>query len=55
MQATRTDLPDRDETDPMVGVGVGYAFNRHRSIGADFSYLSKTEVSLYSFSARFNF
>lgn len=55
MQATRSDLPDRDETDPLVGVGVSYAFNRHWSIGADFSYLSKTEVSLYSFSARFNF
>ncbi|HEX7986516.1 MAG TPA: porin family protein [Duganella sp.] len=55
MQATRSDLPDRDETDPMVGVGVSYAFNRHWSIGADFSYLTKTEVSLYSFSARFNF
>lgn len=55
MHATRSDLPDRDETDPMVGVGVSYAFNRHWSIGADFSYLSKTEVSLYSFSARFNF
>jgi len=55
MQATRGDRPDRDETDPMVGVGVSYAFNRHWSIGADFSYLTKTEVSLYSFSARFNF
>ena len=25
------------------------------SIGGDFSYLTKSEVSLYSFSARFNF
>ena len=55
MQATRSDLPDRDETDPMVGVGVSYAFNRHWSIGADASYLTKTEVSLFSFGARFQF
>ena len=39
----------------MVGVGVSYAFNRHWLIGANFSYLSKAEVSPYSFSARFNF
>ena len=55
MHATRSNMPDRDETDPMVGAGVSYAFNRHWSIGADFSYLTKSEVSLYSFSARFNF
>jgi len=55
MNGTRSDLPDRDETDPMVGVGVSYAFNRHWSIGADVSYLTKTEVSLYSISARFQF
>ena len=55
MHATRSNMADRDETDPMVGVGLSYAFNRHWSIGGDFSYLTKTEVSLYSFSARFNF
>jgi len=55
MNATRSNLPDRDETDPLVGVGVSYAFNRHWSITADVSYLTKTEVSLYSVGVRFNF
>ena len=55
MRGTRIDMPDRDETDPMVGVGVSYAFNRQWSITADASYLTKTEVSLFSFGARFNF
>lgn len=55
MNPTRGDLSERDETDPMVGVGVSYAFSRHWSITADISYLTKTEVSLYSFGARFNF
>ena len=55
MNATRIDMHDRDETDPMVGAGVSYAFNRHWSIAADVSYLTKTEVSLYSFGARFQF
>ena len=55
MTATRSGMPDRDETDPMVGVGASYAFNRHWSIGVDASYLTKTEVSLFSFGARFQF
>ncbi|HEX8405460.1 MAG TPA: porin family protein [Duganella sp.] len=55
MQATRNDLADRDETDPMVGLGVSYALNRQWSINADATYLTKTEVSLFSFGARFQF
>ena len=55
MQGNRNNMSDRDETDPMVGVGVSYAFNRQWSIGVDASYLTKTEVSLFSFGARFNF
>lgn len=55
MQGTRNDLADRDETDPMVGVGVSYALNRQWSLNADATYLTKTEVSLFSFGARFNF
>jgi opacity protein-like surface antigen len=55
MKATRTSMKDRDETDPMFGVGVSYAFNRHWSINLEGSYLTKTEVSLVSFGARFQF
>lgn len=55
MKATRSTLPDRDETDPIVGVGVSYAFNRHWSLNLEGSYLTKSEVSLISFGARFQF
>ena len=55
MQGTRNDLADRDETDPMVGVGVSYAFNRQWSINLEGSYLTKTEVSLVTFGARYQF
>jgi hypothetical protein len=48
-------MEDRADTDPLVAVGVSDVFNRRRSICADASYLSKTEVSLLSFGARLQF
>lgn len=55
MKATRSTLDDRNETDPIVGVGVSYAFNRHWSLNLEGAYLTKSEVSLVSFGARFQF
>jgi len=55
MKATRSTLDDRSETDPIVGVGLSYAFNRHWSLNLEGSYLTKSEVSLVSFGARFQF
>jgi opacity protein-like surface antigen len=55
MKGNRSTLEDRNETDPMVGVGVSYAFNRHWSRKQEGSYLTKSEVSLISFGARFQF
>jgi opacity protein-like surface antigen len=55
MKGNRTTLADKTETDPMVGVGVGYAFNRHWSLNLEGSYLTKSEVRLISFGARFQF
>lgn len=55
MHANRTNMSDRDETDPIVGVGVGYAFNRNWSLKLEGSYLSKTEVNLLTFGARYQF
>lgn len=55
MKGTRSSMGNRDETDPMVGVGVSYAFNRQWSINLEGSYLTKTEVSLVTFGARYQF
>lgn len=55
MKATRSTMEDRTETDPIVGVGVSYAFNRQWSLNLEGSYLTKSEVSLISFGARFQF
>jgi opacity protein-like surface antigen len=55
LEGNRTALGSENETDPMVGVGVSYNFNRHWSINLSGSYLTKTEVSLLSFGARFQF
>jgi opacity protein-like surface antigen len=55
MKGNRSSLQDKDETDPVVGVGVSYAFNRQWSLNLEGSYLTKSEVSLLSFGARFQF
>jgi opacity protein-like surface antigen len=55
MKSTRASMEDRDKTDPMIGVGVSYAFNRQWSINLEGSYLTQTEVSLVTFGARFQF
>jgi len=55
MKGNRTSLGDRNETDPIFGVGVGYAFNRNWSLNLEGSYLTKTEVSLLTFGVRYQF
>jgi outer membrane protein W len=55
MRGNRTGMDDRDETDPIFGVGAGYAFNRHWSLNLEASYLTKSEVSLITFGARYQF
>lgn len=55
MKGNRSSLGDRDETDPIFGVGVGYAFNRNWSLNLEGSYLTKTDVSLVTFGVRYQF
>lgn len=55
LRGNRTGLSDKDETDGLVGVGVSYHFNRRWSINLEGSYLTKTEIKLYSFGGRFQF
>lgn len=55
MKATRSTLAERTDTDPVVGLGVRYAFNRNFSLSLEGTYLSKSEVSLISFGARYQF
>lgn len=55
MKGNRDSLSDRDETDPIIGVGAGYAFNRNWSLNLEGSYLTKTEVSLVTIGVRYQF
>lgn len=55
MESNRSSLGSRDETDPVVGVGIGYAFNQHWSLNLEASYLTKTEVNVVSLGARWKF
>ncbi|WP_332856679.1 outer membrane beta-barrel protein [Duganella sp. S19_KUP01_CR8] len=55
MKANRNTLSDRTDTDAVVGLGVRYAFNRNFSLSLEGTYLSKSEVSVYSFGARYQF
>ncbi|MYM26677.1 outer membrane beta-barrel protein [Duganella sp. FT135W] len=55
MKGNRPSLSDHDDTDPIVGLGVGYAFNRHWSLNLEGSYLTKSEVSLLTFGVRYQF
>lgn len=55
MKATRSSLGDRSDTDAVAGIGVRYAFNRNFSLSLEGTYLSKSEVSLVSIGARYQF
>lgn len=55
MEPNRSNLSSHDETDPVVGVGIGYAFNRSWSINLEATYLTKTEVNLVTLGARWQF
>jgi len=39
----------------VLGLGVHYAFTRNFSMSLEGTYLSKTEVSIYSIGARYKF
>lgn len=55
LRGNRTGISDKEETDGLVGVGLSYHFNRQWSINLEGSYLTKTEIKLYSFGGRFQF
>lgn len=55
MESNRSSLGSKDETDPVVGVGIGYAFNNNWSVNLEATYLTKTEVNLVSFGVRWKF
>lgn len=55
LQGNRTGMADKEETDGLVGVGLSYHFNRQWSINLEGSYLTKTEIKMYSFGGRFQF
>ncbi|MBA5640400.1 porin family protein [Duganella sp. LX20W] len=45
MASTRASLPTSHETDPSIGIGASYAFNRLWSANLEASRLTKTEVN----------
>jgi hypothetical protein len=55
MEGNRTSLNSYDETDPSVGVGARYHFNRSWSLSLEASRLTKTDVTLITAGARFQF
>ena len=55
MKPNRSGMSDRTDTDAVVGLGVRYAFNRNFSLSLEGTYLNKSEVSIYSFGARYQF
>jgi len=55
MKANRNTMSDRTDTDAVAGVGVRYAINRNFSLSLEGTYLSKSEVSIYTFGARYQF
>jgi opacity protein-like surface antigen len=55
MKPNRSGLDNHDQTDPIIGVGVGYTFNRNWSIQLEGSYLTKSEVSLITAGVRWQF
>jgi opacity protein-like surface antigen len=55
MQSTRTSLASYHETDPSIGIGASYAFNRQWSVNLEASRLTKTDVNFISAGVRFQF
>lgn len=55
MKGNRSALADKHETEPIVGAGVGYALSRNWSLNLEASYLTKSEVSLFTVGARVQF
>lgn len=55
MKGNRTALADKHETDPILGAGVSYALSRNWSLNLEASYLTKSEVSLFTVGARVQF
>lgn len=55
MHGNRNSLSDRDQTDALLGAGIGYAFNRHFSLNLEGSYLTKSEVTLVTLGVRYQF
>lgn len=55
MRANRSAMEDRNQTDAVFGAGVGYAFNRSWSLNLEGSYFTKSEVSLLTLGARYQF
>jgi opacity protein-like surface antigen len=55
MPSTRASLPTLHETDPSIGIGASYAFNRQWSVNLEASRLTKTEVNFLAAGLRFQF
>ncbi|TFW31479.1 porin family protein [Duganella callida] len=55
MKGNRSSLSDRDDTDPLIGVGIGYAFNRNWSLNLEGSYLTNSNVTLGTVGVRYQF
>lgn len=55
MESNREALGSRDETDPVVGVGIGYAFNQRWAINLEATYFTKTDVNVVALGARWKF
>lgn len=55
MQATRSNLPGRNETDPVYGIGGRYSFSNNWSISAEATRLNKSEVTLIAAGLRYQF
>lgn len=53
--ANRTYLEDKHETDPIIGIGVRYAFNRTVSARLEASRLTQSDATLVTAGVRFQF
>lgn len=55
MKGNRSGMNNHDDTDALLGVGTGYAFNRNWSMTLEGSYLTNSEVTLLSAGLRYQF
>lgn len=55
MHATSNKLSDRNETDPIIGIGVRYGFSNNWALNMEASRLTKTDVTLISAGVRYQF